>query len=175
MITIFWNLNILERFFVSCKISQNRYTAVVSVTNDIRFAGIVLQASDFWNATLSSTDNRRYSVSLSIKCRLCNSVPCVPTRLNCRAQSLRRRAMCSIGFATSSRRVPTDLIEKLKTEHVESSWIVSAGVYSRIKYSTCSVVNYLTKSVVSCEFNTHRQRRRNSTRQLSIGVLMYWA
>ena len=48
--------------------------------------------------------------------------------------SRRSRAAC-IEFATSSR-LPTNLVEKLKkklkTEHVESSWVVSGGVYSPI-------------------------------------------
>jgi len=58
--------------------------------------------------------------------------PPTPTRLNCRVKSsLRRRAVC-IDFATSSRRLPTYLVEKLKTEHVESSWVVSGGVYSPV-------------------------------------------
>jgi len=39
------------------------------------------------------------------------------------------------------------------------------------KFSTCSVSKFSSAIVVSCEFNTHRRRRRNSTRQLScVGV-----
>jgi len=42
-------------------------------------------------------------------------------------------AECSeYSTASSSRRLPTDLIEKLKTEQVESSWFVSGGVYSPV-------------------------------------------
>jgi len=37
-----------------------------------------------------------------------------------------------IEFATSSRRLPADLVEKLKTEHVESSWVASGVVYSPV-------------------------------------------
>jgi len=33
----------------------------------------------------------------------------------------RRRPEVCIEFATSSRRLPTDLVEKLKTEHIELS------------------------------------------------------
>jgi len=39
---------------------------------------------------------------------------------------------CVVEFATSSRRLPTDLLEKLITEHDESSWVVSGGVYSPV-------------------------------------------
>jgi len=44
-----------------------------------------------------------------------------PTRLNSRVESHRRRRAACVEFTTSSRRVPTDLVEKLKTGHVESS------------------------------------------------------
>ena len=40
-------------------------------------------------------------------------------RLNCRDESRRRRVVCT-EYATSSRRLPTDLVEKLKAEHVEN-------------------------------------------------------
>ena len=95
----------------------------------------------------------------------------------------------SIEFATSSQRLPTNLVEKLKTEHVDC-WVklscvgrcrpLAVATHFPIlqptrldKLSTCSVFNSSTKSVVnysSCKFNTHG-------RQLSrVGVSgVYWA
>jgi len=102
-----------------------------------------------------------------------------PTWLNCRVESRRLSAVC-IEFATSSRRLPTCLVEKLKTEH--SSWVVSGEVYSPVG-SRDPVSNFAANSDwinsqhvqfsifrpnpswTSCEFNT--DRRRDSTRQLS--------
>jgi len=72
-------------------------------------------------------------------------------------------AVCT-EFATSSRRLSTDLAEKIKLNmsSVESSWVVSGGVYSSLavvtqfsilqpirldKLSTCSVLNLSTKFV----------------------------
>ena len=100
-----------------------------------------------------------------------------------RVESCRRRAVC-IEFATSSRQVLTDLVEKLKPGHVELSWVVSCGVYSpdgsRDPVSNsaansdgikCQHVQFSifrpNPSWTSCEFNKHRRRRRDSTVELS--------
>ena len=84
-------------------------------------------------------------------------------------------AVC-MEFTTSSRWLQTDLVEKLKSEHVELSW-VSGSVYypirrqSRPSFQFCSQLDWMNSQHVqfsvfrpnppwtSCTFNTHRQCR----------------
>jgi len=107
-----------------------------------------------------------------------------PTRLNCRIESCPHCAVC-IEFATSSRQLPTDLVEKLQTEHVESSWVVTGRCVCTSRESWLSfqffsqlvwinsqhvqfpIIRPNPQELYSCEFNTYRRRRRDSAQMSS--------
>ena len=99
----------------------------------------------------------------------------MPTRLNCRVESRRHRAV-SVEFATIAH---DDCHCNGFGWKIENWTLLSRVELCRAVYSPVGsrdpVSNSSTKSVVnySCEINTHR--RRGSTRQLSRVGVVYWA
>jgi len=96
--------------------------------------------------SLSTTTLRAWSIAPDTTQVKAQYTPPTPMRLCCGVESCRRR-LCETKFATSSRRLPTDSVDNLETEH--SGLITWILIYIHNVFNNDVVVSSLVTNINS--------------------------